>query len=602
MSVMAASSLDDIALRIEENPLDPDRWRELVEAIPAEDVEDIRSLNVIMAGLRELKQAGEQARARNERPPAPSPLAAPLFSQLAHHWSEPRLLKEAGMIYLSTWRLPVVAQKHFERCLRLGEPERDVRPLIEAAATAAQRQTAAQAGQKPAPTLAPAVPTMAQQLRQGTQQASPKVAEMMRRAGMQEVGRSHSKRLAAPITQLRKEEVHEATLPRTGLECVREATAMIAQGRLDRARALLLRAGDNPRQGRETAQAWASLGKAHYEAGEYPAMEMAYQEASKSEPETMVAHFNLALAKQLNGKFDQAEALYLMADKIQPNHPKIWCNLGSLYLLIGRHADAEKALRNALKADPGYARAWDNLAAALELQGKMDEALEACRHAIEVRPGYPAAYFKMGVIFFGRSRPAEASEAFRQATESSALAPSALAFLGTIHARLGQLGPAADVLQRATDLEAPVDLLWTAWNELGKAHYALRRYHDAADVFEKATQVRETEAEGWFNLGLALHMAGNRMKAQEAYRCTLDIDARFPLAWHNLGLVCTEMKLHEEAAAAFEAELKLQPENALAWYELGVNLEAEGRAIEAQQAYLKAEELENPPTSTASAA
>jgi tetratricopeptide (TPR) repeat protein len=599
MSVLAAVPTDDIVLRIEENPLEPDLWRELVAAIPADETEDVRSLNVILAGLRELKQATEQAKARNERPPVSSPLAAPLFSEMARNRSEPRLLKEAGMIYLSTWRLPAVAQRHFERCLKLGEPERDVRPLIEAATVAAQRLAAASTGQKPAPMPTTTVPLPN---RPGPGQASPKVADMMRRAGMQEPSRLQSTALAAPITAPRRDEAADAPLPKSGIECLREAPGTIMQGRLDRARALLLRAGDNPRHGRETAQAWALLGKAHYEAGDYPAMEMAYQEASKSEPETMVAHFNLALAKQLNGRFDQAEALYLMADRIQPNHPKIWCNLGSLYLLIDRNADAEKALRTALREEPGYARAWDNLAAALELQGRLDEALDACRHAIEAQPGHPGAWFKMGVIFFGRSRPAEASEAFRHASHTPTLAPSALAFLGTIHARLGQLGPAEEVLQRATDLSAPADLLWTAWNELGKAHYAMGHYREASDIFEKATTVRPTEAEGWFNLGLALHMAGEREKAREVYRRTLEIDAEFPLAWHNLGLVCTEMKQHEEAATAFEAELRLQPDNARAWYELGVNLEAEGREIEAQKAFARAEELEHPAVPSESAA
>jgi cytochrome c-type biogenesis protein CcmH/NrfG len=54
--------------------------------------------------------------------------------------------------------------------------------------------------------------------------------------------------------------------------------------------------------------------------------------------------------------------------------------------------------------------------------------------------------------------------------------------------------------------------------------------------------------------------------------------------------------------AAFEAELRLQPDNARAWYELGVNLEAEGRAIEAQKAFARAEELEHPAEPSESAA
>jgi tetratricopeptide (TPR) repeat protein len=588
----APDLLDDpLNAQLEENPLDPEGWRQLAGSVPADDPQSARSLEVIIAGLEELRQAAETARARNQRPPASSPLAGPLFRRLAQDCNDPRLLKEAGMLYLSTWRLPEVARHHFERCLRLGEPERDLRPLIEASAMAVQRLAAAETGRKPGYSAASVA-----------QQASPVVVDMMRRSGMHEPFRLRSTALAAPITRTKREEDPESPLPKSGLECLREAPAMIEQGRLTRARALLLRAGDNPRFGREAAQAWAALGKAHHEAGAFPEMEMAYQEASKSEPETMVSHFNLALAKQLNRKPDQAEALYLMADRIQPNHPKVWCNLGSLYFQENRFSEAEEALRRALQADPQYVRAWDNLAAALGSQNKLDESLEACRQAIELRPGYPEAYFKMGVIYFGRSRPAEASEAFRHATDSPHLAPLAWAFLSTIHSRLEQVGPAMQAVCRSAELDPQGELLWMAWNELGKAHYALRGYRAAAPAFGQATVVRPEEIEGWFNLGLAHHLAGEREQARECYQKTVGLDADFPLAWHNLGLVCAESKRHGEATNAFQNELRLQPDNARAWYDLGLSLDAEGLALEARHAFQRADELEHPQAPTATAA
>jgi tetratricopeptide (TPR) repeat protein len=574
MAVVSASFVDDLVARIEENPLEPRAWRAWAKSVPADDSERARSLEVIIAGLEELRKNTQHALAKNERAPASSPLAAPLFARLAHDCNDPRLLKEAGMIYLSTWRLPDVARRHFERCLKLGEAERDVRPLLEAAALSSQRLAAARTGQKPEGVIgAPSFTPVSDKIRR-TSVASPAILP----------GAS------LPLPMLRP--LGETPLPKSGLECLREAAAMIAQGRLARAQELLLRAGDNPRQGREIAQAWASLGKAHYETGDFAAMELAYQEASKSEPETMVAHFNLALAKQLNGKMEQAEALYLTAERIQPHHPKILCNLGSLYLQSKRPVDAEKALRSALQADPHYARAWDNLAAALEAQGRLAEAVEACQRAIEARPGYAEAYQRLGVIQFERSRAAEASEAFRHASSAPATAPASFAYLAIIHARLSQLDAAGAAVLRAAELNAPTDLLWTAWNELGKARYVRSRYVGAAEAFAKATAVRADEAEGWFNLGLAWHMAGAREQAREGYRRAVELDPDFTLAWHNLGLACTEAGQHGEAVAAFQADVRLEPDNARAWYDLGINLEAEGRKVEASQAFLRAEALE----------
>jgi tetratricopeptide (TPR) repeat protein len=572
---------------LEKEPLDPALWRELTARVRAEgDTQGVTSLEVILHGVEELKDAADMARSRNQRPPASSPLAPPLFSRLAVSYNDARLLKEAGMLYLSTWRLPEVAREHFERCLRLGEPEKDLRPLIEAAAIAVQRMAAARTCQKPTHSGV-----------SGTHYASPVVVDVMRHAGLSRPSRVQP---AVGGTETMADELsNEAPLPKSSLECLREAPDMIAQGRLARAKALLLRAGDNPRHGREAGQAWASLGKAYYDAGSFPEMEMAYQEASKSEPETMVAQFNLALAKQLNRKYDQAEALYLTADRIQPNHPKVWCNLGSLYFQSGRYTAAEDALRRALRADSDYARAWDNLASALGAQNKLDASLEACQQAIALRPGYPEAYFKMGVIHFGRNRPAEASEAFRHATELPELAPFAFSFLGTIHARLEQTGPATLAIQQAVEIDPKCDLLWMAWNELGKAHYALGASRNAAEAFAKATEVKPGEAEGWFNLGLARQVSGAREEARECYLKTVQLDEKFHLAWHNLGIVCADLKRQAEATRAFQSEVGLKPDNARAWYDLGVSLESEGREAEAAKAFAQAEALDHPQAANA---
>jgi superkiller protein 3 len=228
----------------------------------------------------------------------------------------------------------------------------------------------------------------------------------------------------------------------------------------------------------------------------------------------------------------------------------------------------------------------------LEAQGRLAEAVEACQRAIEARPGYAEAYQRLGVIQFERSRAAEASEAFRHASSAPATAPASFAYLAIIHARLSQLDAAGAAVLRAAELNAPTDLLWTAWNELGKARYVRSRYVGAAEAFAKATAVRADEAEGWFNLGLAWHMAGAREQAREGYRRAVELDPDFTLAWHNLGLACTEAGQHGEAVAAFQADVRLEPDNARAWYDLGINLEAEGRKVEASQAFLRAEALE----------
>jgi tetratricopeptide (TPR) repeat protein len=587
MTSVAAPVLQDVIALIDTAPLDPESWQQLAECLPLPgDPLGAKSVEVILTGLRALARSVEEAETKNRPPPAQTPLAEPLFRRMAKSYNDPRLLKEAGMLYLSVWRLPAIALQHFERCQRLGEPERDLRPLIEAAAVAVQRMAAAKTGQKPTYSGI-----------HGAHHANPVVVDLLRQTGM--IGLSRVKPAASALPVKAVETPAVAPLPKSGVECLREAPGMIAEGNLARAQQLLLRAGENPRYAREIGQAWASLGKAAYDAGAYPEMELAYQEASKFEPETMACHFNLALAKHMNRKFEQAEALYLTADSLRPDHPKVWCNLGALYFQLRRYDAAEDALRRAIRGDGDYARAWDNLAAALGAQNKLEEALEACRQAIGLRPDYAEAHFKMGVIYFGKGLAAEAAEAFRHASVLLQLAPASFALLGTIHARLEQVDAAEQAIRQAVQIDPHCDLLWTAWNELGKAHYTLGAYGPAAAAFAEATALKPELAEGWFNRGLAHHLAGEREQAREFYRKTVELRTEAHLGWHNLGIVCGELNLPVEAIDAFQHDLTLRPENARGWYDLGVALETVERHAEAQAAFARAEDLEHPQTAHA---
>ena len=69
-----------------------------------------------------------------------------MFVRLAKAYNSPTLLKEVGLIYLRDLNMPNVALQHFERSLRLGGPEKELRPLTEAAAVAVQRQLALRSG------------------------------------------------------------------------------------------------------------------------------------------------------------------------------------------------------------------------------------------------------------------------------------------------------------------------------------------------------------------------------------------------------------------------------------------------------------------------
>ena len=528
---------------------------------------------MILQGLRELNVS------ENDTPPALSNASRAMFVRLAKAYNSPTLLKEVGLIYLREMNLPRIALQHFERALRLGGPEKELRPLTEAAAVSIESHRAPTRQTEEAHTgvAQPVVPRKPERVTATGRLLLPAMSQTV------------AFRLTE--TELPRDEDADKMLPAGSQACVAEARKAITHNRFRRAEILLEKADVDPLDKHEMWQAWTDLGQACYVAGAYQQVQTAFLKALRYGPKDMASHFNVALGLHLNEKYEEALAAYLKANQIEPKHPKIWCNLGVLYFQMQQYALAESALRYATLASPDYARAWDNLAAALGAQDKLDEALVACQHAIELRPDYPEAHFKMGVIHFSRNEFNEA----RRELQRAALLPHLAAFSdclqAMIHARLEQTEAAEAAVMRAVRTDSKCDLLWMAWNDLGLAHYAEGDFQAAAVAYGEATMIKPDEAEAWFNLGVSYHRTGDLKAARDAYQQAVDLRESMSGAWHNLGIVCGQINDQAAAMNAFRQEVIWAPTNVRAWYDLGVTLEKMGRREEAKLAFARVDSL-----------
>jgi tetratricopeptide (TPR) repeat protein len=562
---------------IQVDPLRIEPWEELLAKVKSQsDPLSVRTLEVILQGLRELSVSESDTLSRL------SSGSQAMFVRLAKAYNSPTLLKEIGLIYLRETNLPRIALQHFERALRLGGPEKELRPLTEAAALAIESHRA---------------PT--RQTEEETKGVtSPRTGPPLKPERVTATGRlllpAMSQTVAFRLTEAEppvRDDDADKMLPSGSADCVAEARRAIAHHRFRRAEILLEKADVDPLDKREMWQAWTDLGQACYVAGNYQQVQTAFLKALRYGPKDMASHFNVALGLHLNEKYEEALAAYLKANQIEPKHPKIWCNLGVLYFQMQQYGLAESALRYATLASPDYARAWDNLAAALGAQDKLEEALVACQHAIELRPDYPEAHFKLGVIHFSRNEFNEA----RRELQRAALLPHLAAFSdclqAMIHARLEQTEAAEAAVLRAVQTDSKCDLLWMAWNDLGLAHYAEGDFQAAAVAYGEATMIKPDEAEAWFNLGVSYHRTGDLKAARDAYQQAVDLRESMSGAWHNLGIVCGQINDHTAAMNAFRQEVVWAPTNVRAWYDLGVTLEKMGRREEAKLAFARVESL-----------
>jgi len=579
---MSASlrSTQAIALSIEESPMNPASWELLVEKVTGQnDTLSIKSLEIIVQGLKEIEELKSQAALQKRPPPELSTVSRATFARLAKAYNSPTLLKEVGLIYLRDLSLPKMALQHFERSIRLGAPEKELRPLTEAAAVAVQKQ-AQMSGQQP--------------VHSGITEAKhvqPAANSIIRKTGKMLLPARFTQASGAGTNLAEAEANVSLPLPSSTPECLEEAGVAIKKGQFKRASLLLQKANEKPAGQLEMWQAWTNLGQACYEAGYYPQVETAFLEALKHDPNEMASHFNAALGYHLNNKYDHALASYLKANGIEPNHPKVWCNLGVLYFQLDKFVEAEAALRRATEANPDYARAWDNLAAALGSQNKLQEAVKACEKALELRPDYPEAYFKLGVIYFSQNQFRQAALEFQRAALLPEIKAYCEAFLAMIYAHLDQIEEAEAAVLSAAKTDPKCELLWMAWNELGLAWYGSGNYPRAANAYGEATMIKPDEPEAWFNLGVSYHQNGDLKTARDAYQHAVDLKESLTGAWHNLGIVCAQSGDNSAAMMAFRQEVHWAPENMRAWYDLGVTLEKLGRTEDAKIAFAKADAL-----------
>ena len=489
-SIHAGRSTQNIRL-IEADPLSPATWEALADQVRGQnDPLSIKSLEVIIEGLKKIEEVNTAAKEKETAPLRISALSKSMFTRLARAYNSPTLLKEVGMIYLRDLGLPNVALLHFERSMRLGGPEKELRPLSEAAAVAVQRQmaqrTGAEAGHSGITSAQHAQPVAPDIIRKTGKILMPSRPNLPAAGGMKPV----------PV-------VPDEPLPATTKECLEKAQIAIKVGHLARAHALLRKANEQPGDKTEMWQAWTDLGQAYFEAGQCAPIEEAFVEALRYDPEELASQFNAALGYQLNSKYDLALATYLKANKINPKHPKVWCNLGVLYFQTDQYPQAESALRFATMASPEYARAWDNLAAALGAQDKLDEALIACKRAVELRPEYPEAFLQDGRdLFSAEAIFAHAAEEFARAARH----PAIFSLLRLVFRRSSMRGSSRRRRRkrRCSGRSRRIrNAICCGWRGTRSGWRGTRRgiSRGAATAYGEATIIVPTEPQAWFQPG-----------------------------------------------------------------------------------------------------
>jgi Tfp pilus assembly protein PilF len=177
--------------------------------------------------------------------------------------------------------------------------------------------------------------------------------------------------------------------------------------------------------------------------------------------------------------------LWSHALRIEPNSSIAHYNLARFLAKRGDHADAIAHYRRALSIRPD-ADAHNNLGLLLAIRGEVDASIEEFHKAAQVNPHYARAFFNLGRVYARLDDPERAVQNFRRALELSPNEAEIHLGLGNVLARQGQQKMASEHFENAVKLKP----------DFADGHVALARSlaaqgkkQDAEKHYEQALQL-----------------------------------------------------------------------------------------------------------------
>ncbi len=239
--------------------------------------------------------------------------------------------------------------------------------------------------------------------------------------------------------------------------------------------------------------------------------------------------------------------------------------LGTLYKGTGRYEAAVAEFKRVIDSEPTNDDAYRGLAKTYELLNKPAEAEATYLRAIEIRPQYWAGYNWLGAFYHEQAKYEKAAEMFAQVV---ALAPDNVRGannLGQTYSDLGRYSDAIPILQHSIAIR-PSDFAYT---DLGNAYFYWRRYDEATQAYQLATNFNGNDALLWRNLGDGYYWTpGKRTQAAEAYRQAITLAEKElqvnPKDVSSLGTlaICHAMLGEKKAALEFLRKgLELSPDD-----------------------------------------
>jgi len=332
-----------------------------------------------------------------------------------------------------------------------------------------------------------------------------------------------------------------------------------------------------------SSEAWAWLGVAAQQTGDWQEAERAFREVLKREPNSIGIGVSLSAALLQQKKAQEAADVARSFLAWRQEDTRVWVALGLAELGLEHSAQAKQAFERALQADALNFDAHLGLSRIARANQDWRAAAASHRAMTQVTPNDVNAWLSLAEVYLFDRR---SKRALQSAERALALAPEnsdAKLFKGAALVIDGRPREGIRMLQHAA-LGSTQRPGW-AWELLGGAYYELKMFPEAIDAYSQALKLNPASLPAKQSLGLALK---DGLRFAEALALFEELKTAYPndpFPWRQIGYVYGYQANAEKAIPAFKQSLQLESKQPRVWQALIEIYHMAGRKDEMKRAY-----------------
>jgi tetratricopeptide (TPR) repeat protein len=305
------------------------------------------------------------------------------------------------------------------------------------------------------------------------------------------------------------------------------------------------------------------------------------------DPDDGEAYMYLAEAyRQLNHPDSMGWVLENLT-RLHPHSYRFPLELGRLRAEEGKTEEAKEWFWKSLELtrDATNLLSFVGLSHIYENTGKLDSAVAVLKEGLQVAPSEPLLYLRLTSVYAGEDSLQAALQSQRKVVQLAPLDRTQVRYLGILYYNLDSLRLADSIF---TSLVKSGDGHVVSHAYLALVRLEQKNYAEAISEFTIVTQLADTVALSWLQLGQAYQLSGNRDKEIETYRQGLSRVKDEPLRLlFALAVVYEQTGKITESMAAFEEIIAKDPKNAGALNYLGYMLADRGERLEYARALIE---------------